>query len=202
MVAGLDDPLIWIRGLHFAATVSVTGGVLFQTLVAEPALQKNGRAGEIAALVRAEFTWVIWLALALALLSGAAWLVLMAGQIAEMPWSDTIRQGYVWTALQTDFGTDWLVRFAIAALLAAVLAGTSTKRAWRPATAVIACALATAFAGSLAWAGHASATPGAMGAMHIVADALHVVAAAAWIGALVPLAILLCAVYPAPTRYR
>ena len=33
----MDEPLIWIRAIHFAATMSVTGTVFFRVFVAEPA---------------------------------------------------------------------------------------------------------------------------------------------------------------------
>ena len=45
--------------------------------------------------------------------------------------------------------------------------------------------------GTLAWAGHAGAGSGIEGAVHLTADVLHLVAAAAWFGSLIPLALLL-----------
>jgi putative copper resistance protein D len=51
--------------------------------------------------------------------------------------------------------------------------------------------LAAAYAGSLAWTGHAIGGQGIEGLLHPAADALHLIAAAAWIGGLVPLALLL-----------
>jgi putative copper export protein len=44
---------------------------------------------------------------------------------------------------------------------------------------------------SLAWAGHAAATPGLFGVVHLLADALHLLSSAFWPGALVPLAAFL-----------
>ncbi len=54
--------------------------------------------------------------------------------------------------------------------------------------------LAAAFAGTLAWAGHAAGADGMEALVHPAADVLHLVAAAAWVGALIPLALLLGAV--------
>jgi putative copper resistance protein D len=51
--------------------------------------------------------------------------------------------------------------------------------------------LAAGIAASLAWAGHAAATEGLDGAIHPASDALHLIAAGAWLGALWPLAVLL-----------
>jgi copper resistance protein D len=53
--------------------------------------------------------------------------------------------------------------------------------------------VAAAFAASIAWTGHAAAMDGLDGAIHLTSDALHLVAAGAWIGALWPLALLLAA---------
>jgi putative copper resistance protein D len=47
---------------------------------------------------------------------------------------------------------------------------------------------------AIAWTGHAGSTPGETGALHLCADALHLIGAAAWIGGLVPLIFLLAAV--------
>ncbi len=62
---------------------------------------------------------------------------------------------------------------------------------WIGAAAAIA---AAAFAGALAWAGHAVGGQGVEALVHPAADVLHLIAAAAWVGALIPLALLLGAV--------
>ena len=58
-------------------------------------------------------------------------------------------------------------------------------------TAVRVLGASAAFAGTLAWSGHGGATPGEAGLIHGGADALHLIAAAAWLGGLVPLALVL-----------
>src|SRR5262249_29147745 len=47
------------------------------------------------------------------------------------------------------------------------------------------------FAASLAWTGHAGSTLGVAGDLHLAADTLHLIAAAAWIGGLVSLMLFL-----------
>ncbi len=47
------------------------------------------------------------------------------------------------------------------------------------------------FAASIAWTGHSGSGFGAGGDVQLAADALHLIAASAWIGGLVPLALLL-----------
>jgi putative copper resistance protein D len=93
---------------------------------------------------------------------------------------------------QTTFGIDWLLRLVLACGLAAALASLLSAEAgqpsWLPITAL---ALAAGFVGSLAWAGHAIGGQGAEAVLHPAADVLHLIAAAAWLGMLVPLALLL-----------
>ena len=72
-------------------------------------------------------------------------------------------------------------------LLASVLYFTGGSL-WRRAAALI---LAAALVGTLAFAGHAAAGEGPEGIVHLTADVLHLCTAASWIGALVPLALLL-----------
>jgi copper resistance protein D len=52
-------------------------------------------------------------------------------------------------------------------------------------------ALAAGLAGSLAWAGHAVGAEGIESIVHPAADFVHLIAAAAWVGTLLPLALLL-----------
>jgi putative copper resistance protein D len=71
-----------------------------------------------------------------------------------------------------------------------------------PASEGIALVVGVVFIGTLAWSGHGSATPGAVGYVHTCADILHLVAAAAWIGGLVPLVLLMRSALPADDPLR
>jgi putative copper resistance protein D len=94
--------------------------------------------------------------------------------------------------LQTDFGRDWVARFVLASVLAAAFVPLlSPQRRPSPGIKAIATTAAAALVGSLAWAGHAIGGQGIEGILHPAADVLHLMAAAAWVGALVPLALLL-----------
>jgi copper resistance protein D len=182
----LDDPLIWVRALHFAATMMVTGNVLFLIFIAEPAFRAAGDT-QVAARVHPSLTWIAWAALAVMLLSGGAWLLLLAQRMSEQSLAEVLSQGALWTVLtETDFGLAWMIRLAIAVLLAVALPLSAQLR-------VAAIISAVALVGSLAWAGHAAARDGAPGAIHLISDILHLIAAAAWFGALIPLALLLLA---------
>jgi putative copper resistance protein D len=116
--------------------------------------------------------------------------------MADLSLAEALSDGAVWTVLsETDFGSDWIARIVLAGLLAAVLRWPLPGgRAHSGAMHAAALMLAAGLAGTLAFAGHAAATPGIAGGIHLTADVLHLIAAAAWVGALVPLALLLRAV--------
>jgi putative copper resistance protein D len=124
----------------------------------------------------------------LVLLSGLAWLAVEAVRMSGLPPARALNRDTLGTVLaDTLFGRAWIVRFALAAALGATLllsrhrAGLATLRA----------VLAAGLLGSLAWAGHAAAERGADRILHLSADAAHLLAAGAWLGALLPLARLL-----------
>lgn len=189
----MPDPLIYARAVHFAATLAVAGVVFFVVAVAEPALAKAKRDSGLAASLRNALRWIGWIGLAVAVASGAAWLVFIAAAMSGRPPAEVFAQDVLPTVLlQTDFGRDWLTRLGFAGVLAAVLVPLLAQKR-RPSLRIktIAAVAAAALTGSLAWAGHAIGGQGAEGFVHPTADALHLIAAAAWVGALVPLALLL-----------
>jgi putative copper resistance protein D len=140
---------------------------------------------------------ISWIGLAVTIISGAAWLFLQAAQMADVPLAEALSEGTAWTVLsETDFGQAWTLRLVIASLLAASLlwhtGGNPFASRRKLAVAIV---LACGLVGSLAWAGHGAAGTGIEGGIHIVADVLHLIAGAAWVGALVPLALLLRAAF-------
>jgi putative copper resistance protein D len=185
------EPLVIVRAIHLASTLLVAGAVSFRVFIAAPAFGAVA-GGRHTADGRIALTRMIWGALVVAVISGAAWLAFLAAEIGGLPMAEAWSQGLAWVVLtQTQFGDDWMLRLAIASLLAIFL----LLPAIAPDLGAIANAactlLAAALAGSLAWAGHAAATEGFDGAIHLASDALHLVAAAAWLGGLWPLAVLL-----------
>lgn len=85
---------------------------------------------------------------------------------------------------QTLFGRVWVIRSVLAAALAAALLLSRRGAALDTTSALLAAGLLA----SLAWAGHAAAERGADRLVHLSADAAHLLAAGAWLGALLPLA--------------
>ena len=188
----MADPLIYARAIHFAATMLAAGVVLFAVFVAAPAWRGAAGNGAVAIKVRPRLAVIAWIGLALAAISGAAWLVLTAATMSDLPAAKIFGDGVLWTVLsQTTFGRAWLARFVLAGALAttlpALLSPQRHKTRWLEAAAA---ALAAAFAGTLAWSGHAAGGLGSEAIVHPAADVLHLIAAAAWVGALLPLIML------------
>jgi putative copper resistance protein D len=185
------DPLVAVRAVHLAATALVAGIVFFEWLVAGPALRWTGDSASIAILFRARMARILWASLALAVISGVAWLILLAADIVDRPLIEVIFDGTAWTVLtHTRFGISWQLRLLLAVLLGGCvrLKRTGERSLMREMPAA---ALAAAFVGALAWAGHGGATLGWPGIVHLSADILHLIAAAAWFGGLVPFVMLL-----------
>ena len=145
--------------------------------------------------LRGGWSWLVWASLAVAAVSGAIWLVLLAGDIDASPIAEVWRDGGVWTvAGETRFGQVSLARLAAAALLAAslpMLQRTTDRGLWGAGAVVLVIAVLI----GPAWTGHAGATPGVAGEFPLAADALHLLAAGAWLGGLPPLAMLLAAAW-------
>lgn len=185
----LDEPLIWWRTIHFAATLTAAGVVIFLACVAEPALRTADPASHLAVSVRNRLTWLFWGGLGVAVVSGIAWLIEVAQQMTDGTLTAVLWDGIVWIVLtKTGFGTAWLIRLALAGLLAVAFSAWPLR--WRT-TRWSATLLAAGLAATLGFTGHAAAGFGSLGMIHLVADMLHLIAAATWAGGLIPLAILL-----------
>jgi putative copper resistance protein D len=185
----LFDPLIDARVLYFAATLLVAGVVFFVVFIAAPAW-RDAADGSVAVAVRAKLAWMAWFGLGLALTSGVVWLIVTAAGMSSRPLAQVFDDGVLWTVLtQTTFGHAWLVRFIVACILAVLFVPffTAAPNTWIVAVVAV---LAAIFVGALAWAGHAAGGLGAEAVIHPAADVLHLIAAAAWVGALLPLAML------------
>ena len=127
-------------------------------------------------------------ALALAVLSGATWLLFLASRIAQSSVTAVINDGTAWSVLtETQFGRVWEARLLVAILLCCVWLVGPGRRKRGLRLSLLQAALATAFVGMLAWSGHAAGTMGFGDFLHLGGDALHLIAAAAWVGGLVPL---------------
>jgi uncharacterized membrane protein len=79
----MGDPLIYVRAIHFAAGITAVGAIFFSVFIAEPAFFKAEAGARSPTVLRAQFAWLVWIGLAVALLSGAAWFVLVAQSMSD-----------------------------------------------------------------------------------------------------------------------
>ncbi len=187
----MNEQLLIARAFQFASTLLLAGTIMFRCFVATPVFRAKA-VGALEDGLRARLTRIVWAALAVAMLSGAAWLVFVAAEIGGSSVADAMSQGLAGIVLtQTAFGDAWMLRLQMAALLAVLLLVPTPNPGFRSATDIICAMLAASLTASLAWAGHAAATEGIDGTIHLASDAVHLIAAGAWLGALWPLCILL-----------
>jgi putative copper resistance protein D len=177
----VTEALVLTRWIHFAASLLAAGTVSFAVLVAQPAATMSG-AG-LARLHRRLRLWV-WLALFIAFVSGVMWLLLVSADILGLSIFDAGVHGGAWSVLrETRFGTLWTARLGLALLLAVLLL-------W-PRAALLHLAAAAGLIVLMAWIGHAGAATGPAASVHLASDIAHLIAAAAWLGGLPALALLL-----------
>jgi len=176
--------LIAARAVHFAATATTVGSIIFGIFIARPVLRYHTAA---AISFRSRMQRGIWASLVCSVISGAIWLLLQAASMSGMPLNEALSADVLSTVVgETQFGEVTTFRAGLAICLAACLAYDRAVIAqW------LGLAAAVGFAASLAWTGHAGATVGTTGDLHLAADVLHILAAAAWIGGLMPLIMFL-----------
>ena len=177
----IDLGLVVARLLHYAA-VTILAGVSFFPLYAYAATEPK------------ELFWrrqaLLLCAAAGALLSGLLWFVCSVANMSGT-WAGAADQEVLWTVLnETTFGSVWMARM----LLAAGILGVTAVGPFWTATAgrdpITAC-LAAVLLASLAGTGHAQIEEGWIGLVHVGSDAVHLLAAGAWLGGLVPLGLIL-----------
>jgi copper resistance protein D len=184
-------PLIATRAIHFAATATVTGTLMFGAVVANPAFRSEQAAQKP---FRTRTRRVAWIGLAVTVLSGMIWLLLLTMSLSGESPGEAVMSGALRDVLNlTQFGLVSQIRSALAIVLAICLAF-ERSALWR----WLGLGAAVGLMASIAWTGHAASTPGATGNLHLFADTLHVLAAAVWIGGLVSLVLLLAAIGKIP----
>src|SRR5579862_1021563 len=176
--------LIAARALHYTAAISLVGAIGFVALVAPPALAEAMAAPRL----YRQIAMIGWLSLGAALVAAAAWLFFTAAAMSGAALVSSAAFPAVVTVLtSTQFGEVWLLRLGLAALLIPFLARLGRHRYGDG----IALAVGAIWVGAIAWQGHAGTETGVAGLVHGLGDATHLVAASLWLGALLPLALLL-----------
>src|SRR4051794_10974005 len=115
------DPLAWARAIHMFSSALVAGTICFGSFVLAPALHNApGFDSADRERHRRKQPTLIWSGLLLAIVSGAAWLALLAARVSDERSAQALSEA-AWTLLtQTRFGMVWQLRFACALVLAAL----------------------------------------------------------------------------------
>lgn len=176
-----DLPVIGVRFALYAILMLLTGLAAFPL----HAVRGNERANRLLAtiFIRPQ-RWLCGSGLLVSTLG----FVVLAANVHGVGLS-SVEPGMLRAMLvETGAGAAWLVRTI--ALLVAVVAVLNIARRPTIAPAVLAAAGSVAIA-TLAWSGHAGATEGLTGTIHRISDALHMITAAIWIGAIAAFLFLL-----------
>jgi putative copper resistance protein D len=179
------------RAIHFAATAIVAGTLVFRAVVADPALESQEAAANP---FRTQARYVTCISLAVAVISGLAWVLLLTISLSDESLGEAVSSGALRDVVNlTQFGWVSQLRLALAIVLAMCLV--LDRSAWWRRLGLGA---AVGLMASIAWTGHAASTPHTLGYAHLAADVLHLVAAAIWIGGVVSLVLLLAAIAKIP----
>jgi copper resistance protein D len=188
------DPLIAARAVHFASTIMMVGAIFFDAFVLAPSF-RTIRDDEAVVRIGKRLMWIELVGLALVFVSGAAWLIILTIDITRQSLGPVLSQNLWWTVLtQTQFGRDWQIRFVVATSLA-LIPVMRERGVWQNSRLLGAAevALGACLVGALAWSGHGASDQDMDGKVHLTSDVLHLLAASAWLGALVPLALVFTA---------
>ena len=168
----MDIGLVLVRFVHYGASLVLFGLVLFP-LYAYPAVA--GRTGSRALAISRLVSLLV-------LISGILWFIGVAANMTDagMSW-ETAR----FMVTETSFGAVSLLRLGGA--LAAVATLTLLPRSSPKTLDLVLVAVCAILLGSLAGVGHTQVEDGQARAVHTFSDALHLLAAGAWLGGLVGL---------------
>ena len=188
--------LVAVRAVHYSTCLLLFGLAGFDRLVASPVARRNRPLGPSDSLGMSRCGgWAVLVLLVAALASGVAWLVLVAGEMAEVPPLQAWNEGTVLKAWdQTRIGAAWQFRtacLAAAFAAAALLALVRPPSRIRGAAAWLLLVSTAAMIAGLAWAGHGLAGQAATGIFHGIADVLHLLISGLWPAGLLPFAITL-----------
>lgn len=183
------DPLALIRAVHFAATLLASGTAFFTAFVVG-----STRRPKNFPILQRRMNALIWIGLALAVVTGAMWIIWLAANILDKSLAEVCLDGGAWSVLtDTRFGWICCLRLALAVLIGFLVLN-PTQHAWPIAAG-------TAFLVLPAFASHAGATPGVPGHVHVVSDAAHLLSAGGWLGGLPAFVLLLWTTRQKPGWY-
>jgi copper resistance protein D len=185
--------LILVRWLHLSTSILLASLLLFEAAIVRPAAGKpSAGIGQLLdRMQRLTFRAAMW-TLLVAISSWFAWSWLVASTMSGDDLMECLQSGDWWIVLTgTQFGHIWLFRTIISLVFGIILWLLARKPRRQSFLQTTLAGLSIIQLLSLAWAGHGAASPGRFGVVHLSGDALHLVTAAFWPGALVPLAAFL-----------
>jgi copper resistance protein D len=186
--------LTLVRWVHLSASILLAGIYLFETVTVEPVAGKRPADVENVLGVFRRLSWSTarWTLLVL-LLSWFSWGWLVAANMSGDPLLECLLTGDWWSVLtSTQFGHLWFSRMGLALIFGMTLYLRWPRRSGkRNDFGNILAGLSTLLLVSLAWAGHAAADPSALGIVHLLGDAVHLLASGFWPAGLMPLAAFL-----------
>jgi putative copper resistance protein D len=185
--------LILVRWLHLSASITLAGLFVFEQAIVIPLARiPSATTARLLHTIHLLTCRTAFWTLLVALLSWFGWSWLVASTMSGDGLVECFQSGDWLTVLtETQFGYIWLFRVILGLVFAIFLwmaAEASLRRSFLRTT--FAC-LSIIELVSLAWAGHATASPGHLALVHLLGDAVHLLALAFWPGALVPLAAFL-----------
>ena len=178
--------LIITRAIHIGASILIAGIFTFDFVTL--GLTGQPESNDLYEFERRLFRLAIWSLIA-ALLSALLWFWLEVASMSELSLKNTFSATAWWPVLfETQFGRVWQLRLGvIAAVFVAVVSGRAQIKA-RMMLIWVPWLLSIAFLVSLAWISHAAAR---VHPLSLFSDVVHLCAAGAWIGGLVPLTLFL-----------
>ena len=175
----MTDPatlLLIARGLLFASAGELAGALLFELSVAP--LPQGRRL-------------LLWGGWAAALLAAVLWLFAQAARFGHRALAEVVSSGVLSiTVTRTRFGHVMMVELVLVAATALALAAAALMRRRASTLALLP---AAGMLATLAWTGHGGDDRGLAGVVHLAADTLHLLGMGAWLGGLLPLALLIAA---------
>jgi copper resistance protein D len=183
----MNEFLVLTRAIHFGAALWLFGEFAFFAIVIGPARRSISKdaytdGGEH----ERRLFRVAGCCVAIGIASAIVWLVLEAASMSGTPLAAAFnRQTLDVVVRETLFGRIWLVRLGVSLLLSAALwFALRDPRRLASILKIGGTLLAGAYAATLAWTGHATGDTGADRYVHLTSDAVHLLAAGAWVGAL------------------
>ena len=169
-----EAALAALRLVHFSGAMLVWGAGVYLIALVPSAL---------AGRTMARLATALWVTAVLLFVARLLRLPVIAASFGD-GWKDALSPSMLAAISRTGIGIAWLIEAALTVLLASA----QTLRRWRWATST---ALAGLMLASSALVGHAAMATGAHRLVHQLNDATHLLAAGFWLGALVPLTLIL-----------